>query len=209
MTVNKAGQLYLITPPSRLLILNPNGRVEKEMTIESRPAEGIKLGGGWPTYLALDEKNNRLYASGNYAPARKWHIWYWDLNANGAFHGEAAARAAQPGDGMFGGQPGSYKDGWSVYPEGGVWFGPDDPDCRFLYTSRTDCGNSYRLDLEKKEVWILNGPNKAGKGIKYSLTGPMVSFEPHTGPGWLENGDFYMPRGGSQNLGLFLFKRVK
>jgi hypothetical protein len=179
------------------------------MTVELQDT-GMPL--GWPHSLALDEKHNRLYASGQYAPARKWHIWYWDLNANGAFHGEVAAREGRKGDPACGGAPGSYKEeGWSAYPEGWISFGPDDPDYRFLYTSRTDLGNGYRLDLEKKEVWILNGPAKAGGGSKFEFAGmrglPVAT--PHCAPFWLANGDFAISAGGSGSWGLFMFKRVK
>jgi hypothetical protein len=203
-----ANQIFMIPRGSdQLLTFNADFKIEKKMKLEkvlSREDAGEQS-----LCLALDPKHNRLYASGEYDPKRKWHVWYWDLN-DGSFHGEVAAKEGKPGDPMFGGLPGSYKDGWYVYPASGVWFGPDDPEYRFLYTSHTDCGNSHRLDLEKKEVWAMNGPPR-GKGgpIKYIFSGPMVGFQPHVGPGWLDNGDFVIPVGGSKRLGLYLYRRVK
>ncbi len=217
LVFNKAGHLYVITPPDRLLVLNlENDQVVKTMTLEMRPAEGVKLQ-GWPISLALDEKRNRLYTCGNYSPATKWRVWYWDLEANGAFHGEAAAVDKMPasytgkgGNGPFPVQTGSYKDGWYAYPEGSIRFGPDDPDYRFLYSSRVDTANFFRLDLEKKELAAFSGPAPGSKTVKFvGAGGTTYPFEAHVMASWLENGDFVIPVGGSNRRGLYLYRRVK
>ncbi|MCX7805917.1 MAG: hypothetical protein N3A38_12105 [Planctomycetota bacterium] len=217
MIFSKTGQLYVLTPPNRLLVLNPeNNQVIKTLTLEMRPAEGVRLA-GWPFSLALDEKRNRLYTSGNYETGAKWRIWYWDLEANGAFHGEAAAVDKMPASytGKAVGsycpvQIGSYRDGWNAYPEGSICFGPDDPEYRFLYSSRTDTSNFFRLDLEKKELAAFSGPAPGSKTCKFvGAGGTTYPFEAHVMAGWLENGDFIIPIGGSTRRGLFLYRRVK
>jgi RNA polymerase sigma-70 factor (ECF subfamily) len=202
-TISKAGKAYMITAPNLLLISDLDGKLERKLVLEVRPEEGLSIG-GWGPVIALDEKHNRLYASSMYDTRSKWHIWYWDLNANGAVHGEVAKSDKPHPDAptaMFGGAPGSYKDGWNVYPEGGICFGPDDPDYRFLYTSRTDCGNFYRLDLEKKEVWAFSGP----PDLKFIGSGKPKPFFPHAQGNWLPNGDFTIPDG----RGLRLYRRIK
>jgi RNA polymerase sigma-70 factor (ECF subfamily) len=211
-TIVRSGELYVLSPPNRLLILSPEGKLMRQMTVELRPDEVIGIGGAWPHSLALDEKRNRLYASGSYLPARAWHIWYWALNDNGKFHGEVAAIKKGAGSG-FGGQPGSYKDGWFVYSEGFICWGPDDPDYRFLYTARTDLPNFYRLDLDKKEAWSMNGIGKkeGDRRIKFELDrrqrlSPDVG---NVGPLWQENGDFLINIGGAGDGGLVRFKRIK
>jgi hypothetical protein len=203
LTMGQDGKIYALTPP-HLAVLNQDGKLERKIALE------LKGDVGWEANTAHDPKRNRMWATSGHNPKRQWHVWYWDL-ADGSFHGEVPAKAKQPGDHMFGGAPGSYKDGWFVYPQSCVYFGPDDPDYRLLYMSHTDCGNSHRLDLEKKEVWVLSGPprNKSGP-IRYVFKREEINpFEPHTGPSWRPDGDFTMPTGGSAGLGIVLYKRVK
>jgi RNA polymerase sigma-70 factor (ECF subfamily) len=203
LTMGQDGKIYAVTPP-HLAVLSQDGKLERKIELE------MKGDVGWEASMAHDPKRNRMWATSGHNPKRQWHVWYWDLK-DGSFHGEVPAKAKEPGDHMFGGAPGSYKDGWFVYPQSHVYFGPDDPDHRFLYMSHTDCGNSHRLDLEKKEVWVLSGPprNKSGP-IRYVFKREEVNpFEPHVGPYWRPNGDFTMPTGGSAGLGIVLYKRVK
>jgi hypothetical protein len=203
LTIGKDGRIYAVSPP-HLMVMDQDGKLERKIQLE------LKGDVGWTARMAHDPKRNRMWSTSGHNTKRQWHVWYWDLN-DGSFHGEVPAKPAQPGDSMFGGLPGSYKDGWFVYPESHVYFGPDDPDYRFLYSGHTDCGNSFRLDLEKKEVWVLIGPprNKSGP-IRYVFKREEVRpFEAHVSPEWLPNGDFLQMIGGSQGLGTYLYRRVK
>jgi len=203
ITMGVDGKIYAVSPP-HLAVLNQDGKLERKIELETKGDVG------WRVRMAHDPKRNRMWSTSNHNTKRQWHVWYWDLK-DGSFHGEVPAKEKQPGDPMFGGLPGSYKDGWFVYPESSVYFGPDDPDYRFLYSAHTDCGNSFRLDLEKKEVWVMSGPPR-GKGgpVRYVFKREEINgFEPHTGPRWLPNGDFTIPTGGSAGLGSDLYRRVK
>lgn len=66
------------------------------------------------------------------------------------------------GIGPNGGYPGPF-DGYQDYAEQAVYFGPDDPDSRFLYMRCTYTGTFMRLDLEKRVVAACSGPGQRTK----------------------------------------------
>ena len=57
--------------------------------------------------------------------------------------------------------------------------------------------------IEKKEVWLLNGP--PGGRVKWTMGEKWTGLAPHVAVSWLPNGDFVIPFLGSLNL----YKRIK
>lgn len=198
---------------SKLLVLKATGELAYVMPdgttgIEARLTLGEVIG-GWGASLALDETNGRLYAT-TYG-TKNWYVWYWDLK-DGSFHGVlpiAAAGAPKRAPN----EAGSF-DGVSLYNEGTVTFGPDDPERRFLYLGRIDTWTWFRLDLKARWVWVLS-PEGASNTIDWS--GGIVRFKDSGTPGgnsptygggvWLANGSF-IGMAHSPFTG-WLFKRIK
>jgi hypothetical protein len=197
MSPDDDGNLYVLMSGGTLLLMDA-GRGKVVRTVKLDPGdEQISSTLSWST--ALDTVNGRLYAT-KYS-ARKYYIWYWDLK-DGSFHGVLAVpqkgdpvRPKPRGGGIGGCLPGPFK-GTKLYNEGSVYFGPDDPKRRFLYTSRTDTSTFFRLDLKKKEVWVFAidkqkkvlrfiGPGESGavgtgvKGLKVLPDGGLMSTSPH------------------------------
>ena len=142
-----SNHLYIIRGQGEMIISDYDGNVIS--TLKLQMTEKI---GQWGVSLALDPKDGFLYAT-TYG-AKLWYIWYWNLD-DGSFHGVLAipqkgeARRERNEAGPF--------PGTNLYTEGNVFFGPDDPEKRFLYTGRTDTWTFFRLDLEKKHIWALTG----------------------------------------------------
>jgi len=196
MTSDDDGNLYILMSGGTLIVLDTkDGKVVRDIKLE--PGEDIGYALSWS--ITLDLVNGRVYATR--FGARNWYIWYWDLK-DGSFHGvlsipkEGEPVRPKPSSGGIGGcLPGPFK-GTRLYNEGSVYFGPDDPQRRFLYTSRVDTDTFFRLDLEKQEVWVFAldrekkvfrfiGPGETGdlntgvKGLNVLEDGSLVSVSPH------------------------------
>lgn len=146
MTVDSNGKLLLIRG-AKLLWLDPEGKQQKSLPLKVE--ETIRGIGGAGAPLALDEVHDRLYATA--IGTQNWYIWYWDLK-DGSFHGVLPVPLKGAGRKMD--EAGPF-EGTRLYNEGSVFFGPDDPQKRFLYTSRVDTYGLFRLDLEKKVIAAL------------------------------------------------------
>ncbi|MFN4261616.1 MAG: hypothetical protein ACK4RK_20215 [Gemmataceae bacterium] len=154
MAVDGTGKLLLIEG-AKLLWLDEAGKQEKSLRLNvEEPITGI---GGAGASLALDEKHGRLYATA--FGSKQWYIWYWDLK-DGSFHG---VLAMPPKDGGRKTNEAGPFEGTRLYNEGSVFFGPDDPDKRFLYTARIDTFGLFRLDLEKQQVAAMTVESQKGK----------------------------------------------
>ena len=197
MAPDDEGNLYTLMVGGTLLIMDTGqGKVIRTLKLDPG-SEQISYALSWST--ALDTVNNRLYATR--FKAKKYYIWYWDLK-DGSFHGVLAipkegesVRPKPSGGGIGGCLPGPFK-GTKLYNEGSVYFGPDDPTRRFLYTSRVDTSTFFRLDLDKKEIWVFAtdkekkvfrfiGPGETGavgtgvRGLKVLPDGGLMSTCPH------------------------------
>jgi hypothetical protein len=197
MAPDNEGNLYLLMKGGTLLVQNTKeGKVTRTVKLQAGD-EQIGYALSWST--TLDTVNGRLYATR--FSARKWYIWYWDIK-NGSFQGVLAipkkgepVRPKPKGGGIGGCLPGPFK-GTKLYNEGSVYFGPDDPKRRFLYTSRVDTATFFRLDLEKKEIWVFAidkekkvmrfiGPGETGsvgtgvKGLNVLPDGSLMATRPH------------------------------
>lgn len=154
MTVDVKGKLLLIDG-GELLWLDESGKQEKKLSLKME--EKVRGIGGAGASLALDEVQDRLYATG--FGTKKWYVWYWDLK-DGSFHGvlpmpEKGAARKRNEAGPFAGT--------DLYGEGSVFFGPDDPKKRYLYTARVDTFGLFRLDLEKQHIAALTVEAPKGK----------------------------------------------
>lgn len=180
------GRLYVMHSTGEIEIINEDGKSEKKVKLQF---EG-KMG-GWGFSLAIDEKKNRLYSTA-YAQ-KNYYIWYWDLK-DGSFHG-VLPTPEKSGKDRGRNVPGPF-EGTNLYGEGTVMFGPDDPDCRYLYTGRTDTWNFFRLDLEKQEICALKiesggGKDKAPRIVSFSNKEEAAGKLPfYTGGVWRADGSF-------------------
>lgn len=201
MTFDSKGQLWILLAQGRLVTIDMD-TLKTVTDITLKATDGIHLGFG--ASIALDEKRNRLYASGKMfegKDGKKWHVWYFHLADGGSFHGVLA------GEYFFGFTVGAF-DTYKGYGESSINFGPDDPEKRFLYMRITDCGTFARLDLERRMVAGCSGPPKGQKGpVMFVEQGSVNGTVPHCGPLWLPDGSFVMP-GRRQEPAPF-FRRVK
>lgn len=157
MTVDDKGKVLLIEG-KQLLWLDADGKKQKSLGLTLE--EAISEIGGWGVSLTHDEVNGRLYATA--FGSKKWYVWYWDLK-DGSFHGVLAVPPKDTGRKVN--EAGPF-EGARLYNEGTVFFGPDDPKRRFLYTGRVDTDGLFRLDLEKKIVAALTLVSEKGKKPK-------------------------------------------
>jgi len=180
---------------SQLVYVTPDGKSENGPALEMGQD-------GWTPVLALDEKNGRLYGTAYLKAPYKWYVWYWNLT-DGSFHGvlpsppKGGPRRKQNELGPF--------EGAYLYGEGGVDFGPDDPDKRFLYMGRCDTAYLFRLDLEKKLLEgfdAIEGRFKS-TGFPRSTVYPTTYYYPPLG--WMKDGSFV---GGRSHL-CYLYRRIK
>ncbi len=197
MAPDDEGNVYTLMSGGTLLVMDTaQGKVTRTLKLDPG-SESVGYALSWST--ALDTVNNRLYATK--FGAKKYYIWYWDIK-DGSFHGVLAipqkgepVRPKPSGGGIGGCLPGPFK-GTKLYNEGSVYFGPDDPKRRFLYTSRVDTSTFFRLDLEKKEIWVFAtdkekkvfrfiGPGETGavgtgvRGLSVLPDGGLMSTCPH------------------------------
>ncbi len=154
MTVDVKGKLLLIDG-GELLWLDESGKQEKKLSLTME--EKVRGIGGAGASLALDEVHDRLYATS--FGTRKWYVWYWDLK-DGWFHG--VLPMPEKGKGRKRNEAGPFA-GTDLYGEGSVFFGPDDPKKRYLYTARVDTFGLFRLDLEKQHISALTVEAAKGK----------------------------------------------
>jgi RNA polymerase sigma-70 factor (ECF subfamily) len=203
MVINSKGEVLILLGKGRLVTIDPAAaKATGEITLKA--TEGLNLGNG--RGLALDEKRNRLYASGAVVNqgGKNWHVWYFDLNDGGSFHGVLPAVERLGPNAGYAGPFDTYKG----YAEQGIAFGPDDPDCRFLYMRCTDTGTFMRLDLEKRVVAACSGaPKGKTEPVMFIETGTPNGTIPHAGPIWLPGGDFIMM--GLRSGPAPYFRRVK
>lgn len=147
MTGDAQGNLYVVTSLRKLLVLNNEGKLLRELPLEFGSAAASGFLRWFP--LALDEKHRRLYSA---SQAGGWYLFYWDL-ADGSFHGVVPiAQQRRPRN-----QPGPF-EGVDWYHEGATLqfaSAATDPDRRFLYLARVDTYQLFRLDLERKQVAAL------------------------------------------------------
>lgn len=202
VVLNAQGQAMVLLNKGQLQTFDlATGKKISELTLKA--TEGLSLGAG--KGLALDEKHKRLYASGciTEKDGKQWHVWYFDLSDGGTFHGVLEGKRLGPNNGYAG----SF-DGYQGYAEQTVYFGPDDPDFRYLYMRCTDTSTFMRLDLEKRIVAACSGPAKGQKGpVMFVDQEPHNGTVSHMGAIWLPNGDFIMS-GIRENPAPF-FRRVK
>jgi hypothetical protein len=200
MVVDSKGQVMVLLKEGRLVTIDPQTRQMVE-DITLRATQGLDLGIG--RGLALDEKRGRLYACGTITGEENWHVWYFDLNDGGSFHGVLKGRrvgASQPAyTGPF--------DGFWGYAEHAIRFGPDDPDKRFLYMRLTDTVTFLRLDLERMMIAACSGPPRGkNEPIMFIEEGKPNGTVSHAGPGWLPDGSIIMP--GLRERPAWIYRRV-
>jgi RNA polymerase sigma-70 factor (ECF subfamily) len=162
MDVDSKGNIYLVGWGG-VTKMSPDGKTEP-LNLQDY---GKIFGHGFS--MLVDDKNNRIYGSnrGNLAFAaegdrRDWYVGYWDLNAGGKFVGVLPQpRKGEKVRKMCDSGP---FEGTYLYCPGGLIFGPDDPDRRYLYYGGGDDSTFYRLDMEKKN-WVVFGSPLPGKPI--------------------------------------------
>jgi RNA polymerase sigma-70 factor (ECF subfamily) len=214
MAADSKGNLYVVGWNGGIKML-PDGKIE-QLNVNA----GELIGHGF--CIAYDEKNNRIYGAnrGNAAfrETRAWYVGYWDLNAGGKFVGvlpqpmKGETPRARCESGPF--------EGTQLYCPGGICWGADDPDYRFLYYGGGDDMTFYRLDMEKK-VWVVFGspaPKPPGNykaarastncrfGDRKDL--PCLYIQEWSGlPMFDAEGNMYFPEALRQNL--IRYKRTK
>ncbi|MCX7804771.1 MAG: sigma-70 family RNA polymerase sigma factor [Planctomycetota bacterium] len=217
MAADSKGNLYIVGWSGGIR-MSPDGKIEQ---LNINP--GDLIGHGF--CIVYDEKNNRIYGAnrGNQnfiaeGDKRYWYIGYWDLNAGGKFTGvlpqprKGEKTRAQKDSGPF--------EGTWLHCPGGICWGPDDPDYRFLYYGGGDDHTFYRLDLEKK-YWVVFGSPaprppgnyKAAKALTNCRFGdrkdlPCLYIQEWCGtPIFDADGNMYFPEALNQNL--IRYRRVR
>ena len=169
--VDSAGNLYIKAKwDTRMEIVSLDGTSR----IVDPPSNNEQV-----DWLCIDPKHNRLYV-GTFG-AKQWYVFYWDL-ADFSVHGVLPKSAVQRDQGL----PGPF-EGMNIYPQMRVFFGPDDPDYRFLYVAPNDMPFIFKLDLDNKFVWASSMEED---GLKFISSGTPKRF-----PEWKltinQNGDFF------------------
>lgn len=181
------------------------GKVLSRMKCEL-PAEHF-AGGTIATFrncpIAMDEVHGRLYAGFS---IKAWWVWYWDLK-DGSFHGvmPRTATGLRPKD-----VPGPF-EGTAMYDEcGQISFGPDDPERRFLYMTRVDTMQLFRLDFQKREIAALTvESSERGKPAVVCFStekGGLINA--YYGHEWLPDGTGFVSITHSPQT-CWMFKRIK
>lgn len=203
-------------------VLLIGGGVIKKMSDDGKLIAETKVEKAGGDCFEYDPKHNRLYGftrEGSFASPKGdgygWLLWYWDLDNGGKFVGLISG-ANHPDN-----QPvrrpmvtGPFK-GSKFWCPFGLWWGPDDPECRYLYMGGGDEGSFYRLDLEK-QYWVKLKPKGVDIWADAGAGMPKVKrfqFGDSTGlmqisaqsSGWAKNGDFFT---GYRNQ-CFWWKRVQ
>lgn len=192
------GALYILKNAGTLQLLHPDGKLEDCVALKCE--EEISR---WGVSLALDEKNNRLYAT-EYG-TKKYYIWFWNLK-DGSFHGVLPMpEEGKPKRGRN--EPGPF-EGTDLYGQGSVMFGPDDPERRFLYVGRVDTWCVFRLELEKRVVWAMTAEGKEPDQIARFIDSGKPGHVPFYGGGRI------LPDGSFVSLvhtphDCWIFRRIK
>ncbi len=177
----ESGKIYMpqgTRPVKSIAVLSPGPEWK---LLETKAVKGEAGLQGLGSAVVVDEKRGRLYAT-TYGGAGGFFVWYWDLK-DGSFHGVLPNCKGKPnarGQGVAG-----PFDGTVVYNHGEICWGPDDPEKRFLYMSRVDDGQLYRLDLERKIMAVF--AIKQGKFVEKGKGG-LSAYS--TAPYFLEDGSF-------------------
>ncbi|MBA4388110.1 MAG: hypothetical protein C0404_09025 [Verrucomicrobia bacterium] len=183
LVTDSKNRLYMLKSDGQFTIITPDGQSTDGPKVELKEELG-----GWGASLAMDEKNNRIY--GTCYATKNFYIWYWDLK-DGSFHG-VLPMPKEGGKNRPKSAPGPF-EGTTLYSQGSVFFGPDDPERRFLYTGRVDTWNLFRLDLDKKMMAALDIESGGGKKgpavVKFSYE-KESNVNVYGGAGWLEDGSF-------------------
>lgn len=195
LVVDSKGQVVIFGSGRVVTIGIATNTVVSDITLKA--TQGLSLGAG--KGLALDEVHNKLYASGTCDGG--WHVWYFDLNDGGSFHGVLSGGAR----GANGGYAGPF-DTYAGYCEQNIWWGPDDPERRFLYMAVTDEPGPKRLDLQNRMVAIFsvdpNNPNL----LMFSESS---TFIPASFIGFSLLPGAWLPDGSNISSAGSLFRRVK
>ncbi len=158
MTADEKGNLWTVGWGNRCVVLDPTGKKIKEMRLSNELPSTYK---GKPFPYAKQPLVGHGFCT-VYDTVRKvlWgfkrnglYLWYWDLN-NGGRVVPVLWDWGKQSRGMCVTGP---FDGTKMHCPGGIRFGPDDPEHRFLYMGGGDDTTFYRLDLEKRE-WVMFGP---------------------------------------------------
>jgi len=175
------GKVYAVqghNPAETFAVLSPGPEWK---LLRTGPLQGhVKLS-ALGTSLAVDEQRDRLY--GTTYRAEPSYVWYWDLE-DGSLHGVLPNSAGQP-DARQQGEAGPFR-GTVLYNHGEICWGPDDPQKRFLYVTRVDDANLYRLDLDREIISVFSAEEgrfvDEGKGDG----SPLYVYPPH----WFPDGSF-------------------
>jgi hypothetical protein len=199
MVGDSKGRLLIVSCDNDLQYLDEEGKVAEQKKLES-----VEQAGFGEYSLTLDEPRSRLFATT--FGAKKWYVWYWDLK-DGSFHGilpiAQAGEPVRPGGNAMHPTMGSFK-GTILYNQMGNFFGPDDPDRKFLYVLPNDTGNFFRLDMEKEMIWGVKLEGKTARFVDSGYPGGIGDFA-----GWLEDGSFTVSTRPWVGAQIFRFRRVK
>jgi len=177
----ESGKLYVVqgfNPAAKVVVVGP-GPAWKVLRVVGLKGD-VRLS-GLGCSAAVDEKHGRLYCT-TYRAARHY-VWYWDLK-DGSYHGVLPNCEKKPGARKMG-EAGPF-EGSVLYNHGEISWGPDDPEKRFLYVTRVDDNNLYRLDLKRRIMAVFSVKRgrfvESGKGDGQ----PLYMYPPY----WLPDGSF-------------------
>lgn len=146
MFADNKGKLYVVMHGGMVHVCDYDGKVEKSIQLQM-PGNGM---------LMLDSTNDRLYW-GTRDRNPKWFVGYFDLKTSGwEFHGLIESNPERNKRDWMRAIPNSFTNFGCYTQVDGLYFGPDDPEKNFLYMKTCDTTPSFRLDLKKKEVWVLS-----------------------------------------------------
>jgi hypothetical protein len=76
--------------------------------------------------------------------------------------------------------------GTVLYNHGEICWGPDDPEKQFLYVTRVDDSNLYRMDLDREVIAVFSV--KEGRFVEQGKGDgqPLYMYPPH----WFADGSF-------------------
>lgn len=197
----ESGKLYVVQAykAEAIVVLSPGPEWKVLATVKLSGDVTLR---GLGTSLAVDEKHGRLY--GTTFGSKLWYVWYWDLN-DGSLHGVLPNSKGKP-DARQAGEAGPFQ-GTMLYNHGEIGWGPDDADRRFLYLTRVDDNNLYRLDLKREIISVFSV--KQGRFVEKGRGdgSPLYMYQPH----WFADGSFVgsLPWYGGEFPKIRYFKRIK
>jgi len=197
MVVDSQGKLYIKDMYSPLLeIISSDGSVEmKSVEMKEKSVSGFS-----GLSMVLDEKRERIYAAGY--RGEEWYIYYWDLK-DGSFHGVLPIpQKDQPHRRMN--EAGPF-EGTYLYNQMSCFWGPDDPDKRFLYIRPNYTHLIFRLDLEKKEIWACGVVDNYVRFVKNGIPGNLAGWSAY----FTEDGDIATDIPFWNRPRIMMYKRLK